>query len=300
VRLAESWSSKVKFTEGDEVFLKSFGIPVLTGEFPKLPITRGNAYKGIISAAKIYLSGVKNLDLSLFRLGPAVNVVNHVCGEASFSNVTERAMLGYVINYLRTRTKVVQMHFKDLLHTKEKILKDKGLLLDYKGETLNEYEVTFIKACLDHAKVDPNFDLGPVPKSKEEVLVFQENIQKRQKLIRDWKNVINEVTRVRVQACYSGLSRRDSKKVRETPIRARLDQIKDDSERNRCLNPTRLLALADIPRLPDEGLTDLKPGHEVWTLVHTAWLERGMPEAPLAMLLAEYVRYSESVRRVAE
>jgi hypothetical protein len=241
----------MKMTPQNEVFLKSFGILPITREIPEIPSKKGNIWKGIASAVRVWLIGQEKIDMSLFRINDAPHPSDVLFGDMWGTNYpTEKRMLDHVIHYIRTE-KISSKGIMSYLKPWDQIVHLKGLVLDYNSELLSSNEVLLIKEYLKlnglqdrDAKQSEDFQNDIV--GIQSLCSF---IIHRQKTLKNSKDFIKGLISDRITSVYKPYQGREKEKIKKVPVKNLIEKIKG-SDDYRPFNPTRLCSLMNITPMP--------------------------------------------------
>jgi len=250
---------KLALDQRNLTFLQSFGVVLTAEEYAPLPKNKGIVFKGMICAYKQILSGMKNVDLSLFKVNSAPHIFTQLFGDVWAKGYdVEKQLLDYILNYLRSRKKI-KVNWSNLLIDKQLIMRQSGLILDLSNELLNDAERTIIRICVDETKIDFDVDPGYDLVDQNKILSYQKDLDEKRKALKPIKDLVSSMVNSRVQAAFAPYTGKRREKVKKTRITELVNQIKGTSHYY-AFNPTRVLTLlggakrSDIPPSSKEKL----------------------------------------------
>jgi hypothetical protein len=298
-------TTRMKLDSQGETFLKAFGIGMSTGQFPKLPTNKGPVWKGVMSSVRTYMSFQKNVDNSLLKgkeiSHPALIIFGDVWAKA---HPTEKRMLDSIIHHYRTH-KVTCEDPKNYMIGKDQIDLTKGLKIDYSSEALTETERSVINHYLRIHDISCESELlqdtssGPVD-IFQTMSTLTKAIKARQQAIRSVKDLVKGIISSRVSSCYAPYTGRQREKVRKTPIKELINQIKG-TEHYHTFNPTRVGGLFNLPNIPAFYPVSTE---EKQRQLHTEkiWLDSAkkteMGDSLSSSILQEYQLFLENCKKV--
>jgi len=285
-----TYNTRMKPDQGNDIFLKSWGIFLATKKMPAIPKTRGTVYKGITSSIHCYLQGLTGIDSSLTRVNDAVNPVTYVFGDVWGTNYpVEKRILDHMIHMLRT-DKRIDPTWSDILLPKEQMKKGKGLDLDLSSELITEVERMFVKNyCatinLQVTSTLPEFETM----NKTNFLSLQDYIKARQKALKDIKALIKHTESNRVTACYADMDKATKRKAVKQPIRELVDNLKHTNQYG-AFNPTVWFSLLNVAPLSAQGYGSEEKNTAQCDKAFNVLVTKG-PESMATNILTGYLGY---------
>jgi hypothetical protein len=305
IRSDINYVTRLKLNSNEEYYLKAFGIPIVTGEFPDLPSNHGMVWKGIMSSIRTYMGQRKNVDNTLLKgkelPHPALIIFGDVWGK---SYPVEKRMLDNIVHYLRSN----EFTFKNVeqyMIGYDQIELNKGLKIEYGSEVLSDSE----RAIIDLYLGKNNIDLRFMQKVNVDgnvalhmcVSNFSKEILDRQKTIKKVKDVVKSIVAKRVSACYAPYAGRQREKMRKTPIRELANQIKG-TEYYKAFNPTGIANLVDKTQLPafipqtDNEKALFNTNLQSWTAELKATI---VGDTLATSLVQEYILFLDNLKVIA-
>jgi hypothetical protein len=229
---------ELKIEGANLTYLKSFCIPIITLDMPKLPHGKSNIQKGLMSAAYIILSNVTGVDVTIMKIRtaakPSLELFGDVWGKA---HPTEKRMLDFLIFTLK-EIDFSDCDFSSYMLDINSIEKEKGtqvnsdgvLLSNFEREVINHYTKTTLKV---------KFEMPPIDtvKSPKDMAELHVKITERQAVVKVIKNAIKDIESERVKACFALYKGAKREKVKSTPVMELKDKIKG-TEHYRAFNPS--------------------------------------------------------------
>jgi hypothetical protein len=246
VTIDKTFTPRLKLGSAETTFLKAFYYQTFSNTMIKLPTRKSQLYHGLMSAQKIILSAIPDLDISLYKQKSAKLPSTVIFGDPYGKNYpVEKKILDKMIHTMRTN-KINCEFFCNLIPLNE-IIKDKGLKVDTSSDLLSEDEKAAAKSLLRDIG---QFELPDESdfKSERHAIDFQKSIRDFQKKVKVIKIGINTIVSERITACFAPYSGSARIKAKKEKISTLIDNAKSDSVYYKAFNPSMVNLLVGRPR----------------------------------------------------
>jgi hypothetical protein len=263
--LEKSYTSRLLLETSNLFYLKAFGLAITEEQFPKFPQNHNSVWKGLAGAAYIHMTGLHGVQSELFKFSDQAHPNQVIFGDVwGKAYPIEKQMLDRMIHHLKIK-KFEGLDYSFWLKQIGQIKKEKGLDIDLTSQVLSDFEKNAVELLFEEKeeKIHWDFDI-PSMKTVEEILSFQRMIQDRQKSVRDYKRILNEIIGSRVSACYSSYKGKQKEKIKKTPIRDLINPLKGTSSYG-SFNPSLIFKIKKITPIQPVHYSNSEQGDNDFT-----------------------------------
>lgn len=247
VKVEKTFVSRLKMGLPELMFLKAYAYQAFAKELVTPPNRKTQVYHGLMSAQKVILTNISNLDISLYKQRNAKTPSTVIFGDPYGKNYpVEKKILDKLTHLLRTNKYSINFH-ANLIPANE-IIKDKGLKVNTESDLITENE----QACANHIlnaigdfAIPPANELNTVAKAIE----FQNTILNHQKRLKVIKSGLSTVISDRINACFAPYkSVGERNRAKKEKIQTLIDNAESDPEQRDRFNPSMVFLFVGLQR----------------------------------------------------
>jgi hypothetical protein len=298
----KTYNTRLTYKKDTETFLKAYGVILRSGgKVVDIPSRKNMIWKGIGSSLKSWLQAQKDIDISLTKVSQCDNPAQFIFGDVWGKNFPiEKRMLDYIVNKTRDLPNISVLK-SDLIYPANKIIKDKGLNIEFKSSLISTAERDTLNMYLQKNNISPEFnkirDDEKAFIGLEQINQLKATIVNRQKEVRAIKRIVKDVVSKRVQACFAPFTGQQRKKASKRQITELKDELKQTIHWT-AFNPTvfnRLLP--NVTQLPNNPLMRIDSDlfRDTLDSGYDELLAAGFSPNLATSMMAEYKEYASNL-----
>jgi hypothetical protein len=241
------YTPKMTSDDKKDRYLKSFGIPLVSGRFEECPSRKGYLRDGFFSLLKHMFTKKGTAPLNLFKFEDAHSIHSFIFDEKVKIWSVEKKLVDNMIHLARD-IEFDMTNIRYYMKPYNMILKELGLSRSvHDTDALSQDEKDFVSAYLDECKSLLTEEIYNEIDSTVRLDQFVKNLKEEQKMLKPYRDLLKDIVSARIGKVYSQFKTKSEKKFAKSMSLAQLIEQVDETSILPVFNPTRLFKLIKLP-----------------------------------------------------